>query len=50
MIINWLNLHQLSYSNNSTKAELLEIAFENVPEKVYVVDETAKTYDVNIVR
>jgi hypothetical protein len=49
-LIDWLNFHQLTYSNNATKAELLEIAFENALEKQYVVDQAAQIYSVNIIR
>ncbi|CAF0826258.1 unnamed protein product [Didymodactylos carnosus] len=50
IIIQWLNFHQLNYSNSATKAELLEIAFENVPAKKYLVDEAAQIYNVDIIR
>ena len=46
----WLDFHQLNYPERVTKAELLEIAFENAPQKKYVVDKTAKVYNVDIVR
>jgi hypothetical protein len=49
-VIDWLNSHQLTYPNRATKAELLEIAFENAPAKKYVVDEAAQIYGVNIIR
>jgi hypothetical protein len=32
----------------ATKAELLVLAFDNLPPKRYVVDEAAKKYDVDI--
>ena len=32
-IIEWLDLRKLTYLNRTTKAELLNIAFENAPEK-----------------
>jgi len=49
-IIEWLDFHQLNYPERATKAELLEIAFENAPKKKYVVDEAAKIYNVDITR
>lgn len=49
-LIDWLDLHQLSYPERAAKAELLEIAFENAPKKKYVVDEAAKIFNVDIIR
>ncbi len=49
-VIDWLNFHQLNYSNRATKAELLEIAFENAPDKKYLVDEAGQLYGVDIIR
>ena len=34
----------------ATKAVLLQLAFANLPEKRYVVDEVAMEYDINILR
>jgi len=50
MIINWLDKHDLPFSDNMTKAELLELAFDNLPPKRYVVDEVAAKHDVQILR
>lgn len=49
-IINWLNTHQIKYPERATKAELLDIAFENAPRKKYIVDEAVKIYDIQIIR
>ncbi|CAF3661614.1 unnamed protein product [Rotaria socialis] len=49
-IIEWPDLHKLTYPNRAAKAELLSIAFENAPEKKYVVDEAALIYGVRILR
>ncbi|CAF2104471.1 unnamed protein product [Rotaria magnacalcarata] len=49
-IIDWLNTHQIKYPEHATKAQLLDIAFENVPEKKYIVDEAVKIYDIQIIR
>lgn len=50
LIIDWLDRHDLPFSNNMTKAELLEVAFDNLPPKRYVVDEVAARHDVKILR
>jgi hypothetical protein len=50
LIIDWLDRHDLPFSNNMTKAELLELAFDNLPPKRYVVDEVAARHNVQIVR
>jgi hypothetical protein len=49
-IMDWLDSHELAYSKRASKAELLEIAFENTPEKKYVVNEAAQKYGVHILR
>ena len=49
-IIDWLVFHGLTYSQRATKAELLEFAFKNVPEKKHVVAEATQIYDVHILR
>ena len=49
-IIEWLDLHKLTYPNRAIKAELLNIAFENAPEKKYVADEAAMIYNIRILR
>ena len=41
MIIEWLKRHSVSVPIKATKAELLELVFDNLPEKRYVVDEVA---------
>jgi hypothetical protein len=50
LIINWLEKHDLPFADNMTKAELLEVAFDNLPSKRYVVDEVATKNDVQILR
>ena len=49
-IIDWLNAHQVNYPESATKAELLEIAFQNASERKYIVDEAVKIYDIQIIR
>ena len=48
-LIEWLDLHKLTYPNRG-QTELLNIAFENAPEKKYVMDETAMIYNIRILR
>lgn len=50
LIIDWLDRHDLLFSDNMTKAELLELAFDNLPPKRYVVDEVAARHNVQILR
>ncbi|CAF1374247.1 unnamed protein product [Rotaria sordida] len=49
-IIQWLNAHNINVPVKAVKAELLEIAMKNLPEKRYEIDEAAKTYNVDILR
>ena len=48
MIINWLDKHDLSFSDNMTQAELFQFALANRPPKRYVVDEVAAKLNVQI--
>ncbi len=50
MIVQWLINHNISVPTKATKAELLMLAFDNLPPKRYVVDEVAKKYNVDILR
>lgn len=50
LIVNWLDKQELPFTNSMTKAELLEIAFDNLPLKRYIVDEVAAKNDVQILR
>ena len=50
LIVDWLKRHRVSVPIKATKAELLELAFANLPAKSYVVDEVAAKYKINILR
>ncbi|CAF4085892.1 unnamed protein product [Rotaria sp. Silwood2] len=50
LIVQWLVNHKISVPVKATKAELLVLAFDNLPPKRYVVDEVAKKYNVHILR
>jgi hypothetical protein len=50
LISDWLRSHRISIPEKATKAVLLELAFDNLPEKRYIVDEAAAVYDINILR
>ena len=50
LIINWLDRHDLPFAENMTKAELLEVALDNLPSKRYIVDEVATKHNVQILR
>jgi hypothetical protein len=43
-IIQWLSSHNIVFPEKVVKAELLEIALNNLPEKRYEIDEAAKKY------
>jgi hypothetical protein len=49
-IANWLDDRNISYANDISKAELLQLAYKNLPQKRYKVDEEAKMYRINILR
>ncbi|CAF4201348.1 unnamed protein product, partial [Rotaria sordida] len=49
-IIQWLNNHNIIVPEKAVKAELLEIALKNLPEKRYEVDDAAKKCSVDILR
>ncbi|CAF4571633.1 unnamed protein product, partial [Rotaria sp. Silwood2] len=48
MTANWLDDHNILYVDDISKAELLQLAYENLPKKKYKVDEEAKMYRINI--
>jgi hypothetical protein len=50
LIMNWLDKHDLPFTDNMTKAELFQVAFNNLPSKRYVVGEVAAKHDVQILR
>ena len=50
LITDWLKRHSISIPIKATKAILLQLAFANLPEKRYVVDEAAMAYNINILR
>jgi len=50
LISDWLRRHRISIPTKATKAVLLQLAFANLPEKRYVVDETAAAYNISILR
>jgi hypothetical protein len=50
LIIEWLKRHYVSVPTKTTKVELLELAFDNLPRKRHVVDEAAAKRDIDILR
>ncbi len=48
LIVQWLLDHNITGPAQSTKAELLELVFDNLAKKHFVVDETANKYNVDI--
>ncbi len=50
LISDWLKHHRVSIPAKATKAVLLQLAFANLPEKRYVVDEAAAAYNIDILR
>ncbi|CAF1635986.1 unnamed protein product, partial [Didymodactylos carnosus] len=49
-LIAWLESRDIAFTLPCSKAELLELAFSNVPKKKYVVDEAARVFDIKILR
>ncbi|CAF4615356.1 unnamed protein product [Rotaria sp. Silwood2] len=50
MIVNWLSDHNVIYAGDISKAELLQLAYSNLPKKKYKAEEEAKIYRINILR
>ena len=50
LLIDWLRRHNISLLDNGTKAELIELALSNLPEKHYVTNELAAKYNITILR
>ncbi len=50
LISDWLRHHRVSVPIKATKSVLLQLAFANLPEKRYVVDEAAAVYNIKILR
>ncbi|CAF3085822.1 unnamed protein product [Rotaria sp. Silwood2] len=49
-VIRWLKSNNIVVPEKAVKAELLEIALDNLPPKKYQIDEAAKKYNVGILR
>ena len=50
LIIEWLRCHNIPLPAKPKKAELMELAFSNLPEKHYVTDELAAKYSIALLR
>ena len=50
LIVGWLRRQNVPVPIKATKAELLELAFDNLPAKRYVVDEVAAKHNIDILR
>jgi hypothetical protein len=50
LVAQWLANHSIRVPFKATKAQLLVLAFHNLPPKRYVVDDTARKYNVDILR
>ena len=48
--LNWCNGRNIKYENFMTKTELMELAFKNLPPRLYAVDKLAVKYNVEIPR
>ncbi|CAF0790839.1 unnamed protein product [Rotaria sordida] len=46
----WLIDHSVPFIDQYSKSELLELSYAYAPEKEYIVDETAKQFDIEIIR
>ena len=50
LIVDWRRRHNIPLLVNGTKAELIELAFSNLPEKCYATDELTATYTITMLR
>lgn len=50
LIIEWLRRHNISLPDKATKAELIERAFSNLPQKRYMTDELAAKHSIAVLR
>jgi hypothetical protein len=50
LIIEWLRRHNIPLPVKATKAELIELAFSNLPQKRYMTDELAAKYSIAVLR
>ena len=50
LIIDWLRRHNIPLPINATKAELIELALSNLPEKRYIIDELAAKHSIAVLR
>ncbi|CAF1250886.1 unnamed protein product [Didymodactylos carnosus] len=46
----WLTARKIEFETYMTKAELIQLAFSNLPPKEFIVDKVANKYDIEIVR
>ena len=46
----WLREHNITFNIDLKKSELLQLVFDNLPQKEYKVDLKAKMFDVEILR
>ncbi|CAF4584900.1 unnamed protein product, partial [Didymodactylos carnosus] len=49
LVTDWLTQRKIKFELYMTKAELLELAFQHLPPREYIVDRAAKKFDVQIV-
>ena len=49
-LVQWLTTRNIKYETFMTKAELMELAFKNLPPRQYAVDKLAAKYNVEILR
>jgi len=50
LIADWLTKRKIKFETYMTKAELIQLAFSQLPPKQYIVDKIANKYDIEIVR
>jgi len=50
LVADWLTQRKIKFELYMTKAELLELAFQHLPPREYIVDRAAMKFDVQIVR
>ncbi len=50
LVAQWLVNHNITVPFKATKAQLLVLAFDNLPPKRYIIDDAAQKYNVDILR
>ena len=50
LVVEWLTNKSINYETYMRKAEILELAFEHLPPRQYVIDKISAQYSIQILR